>query len=279
MAVSEGKAIWAADQALKAQGYRPVAIESLTDSGQISLPTATVPGNVTQILHRFGQDPNWLRIAQQLALLKSTSKRGFRGVYLRPDRFNLEIVAIHVWGGGVPLRRDFVRGEFEMVWTIINSLTPDLGRFQLSEQVQGSLIQARDFILGPAKQAEEQLVKIQRKKQASPNTLFANALSGNLQWYAIAYSILDTILNLHYSRTPTGTLLDVALSGVRDDLVRDLSDLGGIGANDPLVLGVTAPNAWALVWDVPNRRLLGKNPPASVNRRDLEENLLHLSQQ
>ena len=177
----------------------------------------------------------------------------------------------------MPLGRNFVRSEFATAYTIIKNLTPYLGTFRLSERQRNLVTQARDHILGPAKQAEAKLVEAQRKNPATPNSLFANALAGNLQWYAIAYSVLDAILNVDWSTTPAGTLIEVALSGVRDDLVRDLSDSDGIRDHNPLVMGISAPSLNTLVWDVPNKRLLGKSPLTSVNRRDLEQMSVHLS--
>jgi hypothetical protein len=118
------------DGAIKLQNYRSIALETLSESGSISLGGA-IPGELDKAMDGIQDANDWAAVGQQLALLKR--RADFRAVYIRADNQVAKLVVVCQMPGS-PTRASDYRPTFEFAWEDAKSLEPHLKNYKLSPE-------------------------------------------------------------------------------------------------------------------------------------------------
>ena len=231
------------DHALQQQLYLPVDLTSLPVGGTITLGL----GAEDPALAPRTSDPNWLQIARQLGLLTQTNPQGgCKGIYLRRDTYDLEVLVVHWWAG--QLQYDFFSRQFDSVWSTIQSLGRLLGQFKFSETSKGQVNAVSTHFA-------DQLKAI------------SGALPGNP--VSLGLSALQAALDHSYGKAPTGIYLCIAEQGVE----RRLADALSNQFSHPFMVGaaghLVSPTASALVWDTSAHQMLGRTQVFSLDAQRL----------
>ncbi|GAA4426000.1 hypothetical protein ACFQV2_18295 [Actinokineospora soli] len=147
-------------RALEGQAFRQVPLTELVAT-PLRLPG--VGAEVDAALRVVANDDNWVEITRQLVQLRT---RAFIGLHLRRDEYDLEVVPIYAWSGGLTFTT--VDEHLDWVHTVITRIQRALADFTLDERHSAVLDQALTRLQAPVRSIVEIIIDINRATM--PNT-------------------------------------------------------------------------------------------------------------
>ena len=270
-----GRSMWA-------QRFRPVDLDSVV-TGPINLSSGSP--DVDSALRAIGQDPNWAELARQLTTFKV---RGLGRLWLRRDTYDLEVTAAYAWTG--VLGHAAVEPYVRYVWDLTNNLTPLLGKFTLDETnlavllraaaEQGSAVQAagqgRPVVQGggglPAGEDAGPLGQQQTTDTQPP----ADASGGG----SPLSRVINAILALHFSRTPTVVMLGIGLGGLDRTLVDEVQRVSSnpFVHKNAMTFSIVAPTLTLALLDGTDLSVHGQTMLHSLDLPQLHRTITFLAQ-
>ncbi|RBY96233.1 hypothetical protein DQ237_10245 [Blastococcus sp. TF02-8] len=131
------------DLALKAQGYRRVAVQALAAPADIDL--RRVPADLAQALRSAPTTTSWSGLAEQMAVLRDgldIDGAFLQGLYLGVEKQALRLVVVTGYAGS-PLGMSLFRRKFDFAWSTLQSMERFVQTFQLDSKVLALLDAAR----------------------------------------------------------------------------------------------------------------------------------------
>lgn len=258
----------ALDYALQAQGYRPVSLSSISNTGAVALPAASTPDETTidSALRGAVATGNWGEIARQMALF--SRPEGFRSIYVRRDKNVFRLAIVQRWSG---LTLESAERPLREAWIVFKQLAEYVPNYQLPNKAAldqlvsqfGRPLAPGPNPEGPAasapdadpSQAADGILALRRAEKTPTATGVAQGGAPGSSWLAIAVSVLRFIVAVAESEgAATGNLLLIGSDGLSEDLVQKLEAVTGFGHQ---ALSLHQHELWAVGIDEPKTAVHG----------------------
>lgn len=222
-------------RALEGQAFRQVPITELV-AAPLRLPG--VGADVDAALRAVAADDNWVEITRQLTQLRL---KAFIGLHLRRDKYDLEVVPIYAWSGG--LTQSTVDEHLDWVHTVITRITRSLTKFTLDAKYTSALDKALTHL--------------------KPND--------------VVRSIIEVIVDINRATMPNTTMLAVDSDGLDATLAATFDKWPQQrSSTNPLVVG-NRPVSFAALVDARTGTVHGHNDWFSLDLPELGKSLRFLA--